>query len=80
MKRSAISHKPFYQGMHLLEDLPPSPFFQIEYLPPPSPFEDTKDDLTNQRRNQMFTRQVKKDAKSGAEEDYYNQWIMSNVG
>ena len=76
MKRSAISHKPFYQGMHL----PPSPFFQIEYLPPPSPFEDTKDDLTNQRRNWMFTRQAKKDVKSGAEEDYYNQWIMSNVG
>ena len=80
IKRSAISQKPFYKGMHLLENLPPSPFFQIQYLPPPSPFEDTEDGRINQRNNQMFTREVKKDVKNGAEEDYYNQWIMSNVG
>ena len=80
IKRSAISQKPFYPGMHFLEDLPQSPFFQMDYLPPSSPFKDTEEDRKNQRRNKMFTREVKKDVKNGAEEDYYNQWIMSNVG
>jgi hypothetical protein len=52
----------------------------MDHFPPPSPFADTEEDLINQRNKQMFTRQVKKDAKNGAEEEYYNQWIMSNVG
>ena len=80
IKRSAISQKPVNPGMHLLDDLPLSSFFQMEYLPPPSHFQDTEEDLINERRNQMFTREVKKDVKNGAEEDYYNRWIMSNVG
>ena len=60
IKRSAISQKPFYPGMHFLEDLPPSPFFQMDYLPPSSHFKDTEEDRINQRRNQMFTGEVKK--------------------
>ena len=80
IKHSAISQTPVYPGMHLLDDLPPSPFFQMAYLPSPTPFQDIEEDLINERINQMFTREVKKDVKNGAEEDYHNQWIMSNVG
>ena len=32
MKRSAISLKPIYPGMHFLNDVPPSPFFQIDHF------------------------------------------------
>ena len=28
----------------------------------------------------MFSRKAKKNVKDAAEADYYNQWIMSNVG
>ena len=66
---------------------PPSPFFKTEDVPPPSPFfamdypEDEEDDLiSDEGDKKMFTREVKKDVKDEPEADYYNQWIMSNVG
>ena len=43
--------------------------------------EDAEDDLiSNEGKKKMFTREVKKDVKDEPEADYYNQWIMSNVG
>jgi hypothetical protein len=51
--------------------------------PPPSPFyvRDAANDLINhEESSEMLSREVKKDVKDEAEEDYYNQWIMSNVG
>ena len=52
--------------------------------PPPSPFyvsDAAEDDLImDAESSEMLTREVKKDLKDEAEVDYYNQWIMSNVG
>ena len=66
---------------------PPSPFIQREYVHPPSPFfgidysEDAEDDIiSGEGDKKMFTREVKKDVKDEPEAEYYNQWIMSNVG
>ena len=65
---------------------PPSPFFQRAAVPPQSFFamdysEDTEDDLIiGVGDKKMFPREVKKDVKDEPEADYYNQWIMSNVG
>ena len=52
--------------------------------PPPSPFyvrDAAEDDLImDEESSEMLTREVKKGVKDEAEVDYYNQWIMSNVG
>ena len=52
--------------------------------PPASPFyasDAAEDDLINdEESSELLTREVKKDVKDEAEVDYYNQWIMSNVG
>ena len=79
---------PLPSPFFLREDSPPpSPFFQREDVPPPSTFfamdhsEDAEDDLiSDEGKKKMFTREVKKDVKDEPEADYYNQWIMSNVG
>ena len=55
-----------------LENIPPSPFFKHSA----HTFVDDNDD----EEYQKFTREVKKDVKNNAVVDYYNQWIMSNVG
>ena len=78
-----------------MEHPPPSPFFDRDVLPV-SPFyesddaspqsyfhqmDDAEDDIIrDEGSKKMFTREVKKDVKDGGEADYYNQWIMSNVG
>ena len=52
--------------------------------PPPSPFyetDDAEDDLVSDKENKkVFTREVRKVARDEDEVDYYNEWIMSNVG
>ena len=54
-----------------LDRIPPSPFFKHSA----HTFGD--DDYEEYEK---FTREVKKDVKNNAVVDYYNQWIMSNVG
>ena len=60
------------------DHIPPSPFFKH--------FEDTfgddneDDDDGAGDEYEKYTREVKKDVKNDAVVDYYNQWIMSNVG
>ena len=58
-----------------LDSIPPSPFFKHSA----HTFDDNDDD-DDDEEYQKFTREVKKDVKNNAVVDYYNQWIMSNVG
>ena len=78
MKRSSTIHHP-YHGYQLLPL-----YVQGNSAPPPSPFwhiEEADDDFIRDREmEKQFTREVKKDLKSDAEVEYYNDWIMSNVG
>ena len=40
-----------------------------------------EDDLVSDMNSKkMFIREVKKNVKNEEEVDYYNEWIMSNVG
>ena len=55
-----------------MQNLPPSPFYVKDAA---------EDDLINdEESSEMLTREVKKDVKDESEVDYYNQWIMTNVG
>ena len=72
MKRSSIYHLPFYPVVNQVLNPPPSPFHVRDAA---------EDDLINdEESSEMLTREVKKDVKEEAEVDYYNQWIMTNVG
>ena len=72
IKRSSIIHLPFYPVVNQVMNPPPSPFYARDAA---------EDDLINDEESrEMLTREVKKDVKDEAEVDYYNQWIMSNVG
>ena len=72
IKRSSIFHLTLYPVVNPLLHPPPSPFYVRDAA---------EDDLIkDEESNAMLTREMKKDVKGEAEVDYYNQWIMSNVG
>ena len=72
IKRSSFIHLPLYPVVNQVLNPPPSPFYVRDAA---------EDDLINDEENsEMLTREVKKNEKDEAEADYYNQWIMSNVG
>jgi hypothetical protein len=72
IKHSSIIHLPLYPVVNHVRNPPPSPF-AVRYA--------AEDDLINDEEiSEMLTREVKKDVKDEAEVDYYNQWIISNVG
>ena len=54
---------------------PPSPFF------PPKEFDKLDPLIEEKPERRMFTREVRNpQQQSDGAEDYYNDWIMSNVG
>ena len=72
IKRSSIIHFLLYPVVNEGLNPPPSPFYVSDAA---------EDDLINdEESSEILTREVKKDVKDEAEVDYYNQWIMSNVG
>ena len=62
--------------------LPPSPFFDDQDVPHSTYLIRMENDDGNggDEERKKFTREVKKDLEDDAGVDYYNQWIMSNVG
>ena len=66
--------QPYQTNGHLLhlDSIPPSPFLKHSA----HVFGDDNDDDVDYEK---FAREVKKDV-NNAVVDYYNQWIMSNVG
>ena len=72
IKRSSIIHLPLYPVVNQMQNPPPSPFYVRD-----APEDDR---INDEESSEMLTREVKKDMKDEAEVDYYNQWIMSNVG
>ena len=72
IKCSSIVHLPLYPVVNHVLNPPPSPFYVRD-----APEDDR---INDEESSEMLTREVKKDMKDEAEVDYYNQWIMSNVG
>ena len=63
------------------DKIPPSPFFKNHADISGDENDDNEDeDEEEEEEFEKFIREVKKDMKNNAVVDYYNQWIMSNVG
>ena len=75
MSSPLVIQLPYYSVLKQIQELPPSPFLRTSAK---FDVDDITEDDTGDR---MFTREVKKATDDNdADIEYYNQWVLSNVG